>query len=49
VVPDPAMAADARTQLCQQLLAVGFSAVTMLSRPADISDLDRSGPRVVAA
>jgi len=49
VVPDPAMAADARTQLCQQLAAVGFSAVTMLTGPADTSDLGQSGQRGVAA
>ena len=49
VVPDPAMASDARTQLCQQLGAVGFGAVTMLTGPADISDLGQSGQRGVAA
>ncbi|HEU0147260.1 MAG TPA: exopolysaccharide transport family protein [Bradyrhizobium sp.] len=49
VVPDPAMAFDARTQLSQQLAAVGFGAVTMLTGPADISDLGQSSQRGVAA
>jgi uncharacterized protein involved in exopolysaccharide biosynthesis len=49
VVPDPAMASDARTQLSQQLAAVGFGAVTMLTGPADISDLGQSSQRGVAA
>ena len=38
VVPDASMAADARTLMCDQLKAVGFSEVTMLSRPAQPSD-----------
>ena len=33
VVPDASMAADARTLMCDQLRAVGFSEVTMLSKP----------------
>ncbi|SEN34953.1 exopolysaccharide transport family protein [Bradyrhizobium sp. OK095] len=48
VVPDAAMTPDARTLMCEQLLAVGFSDVTMLSRPVQPSN----GPetlRVVAA
>jgi succinoglycan biosynthesis transport protein ExoP len=49
VVPDPAMASDARAQLCQQLAAVGFGRVTMLTGPADISELGQSGQRGVAA
>jgi len=49
VVPDPSMAADARTRMCDQLRAVGFSEVTMLSRPAEPSDAVEPGPRVVAA
>jgi succinoglycan biosynthesis transport protein ExoP len=49
VVPDPAMASEARTQLSQQLAAVGFGAVTMLTGPADISDLGQSSQRGVAA
>jgi tyrosine-protein kinase Etk/Wzc len=49
VVPDPAMPMDARKQLHQQLAAVGFGAVAMLTKPADMSDLGQSGLRVVAA
>jgi uncharacterized protein involved in exopolysaccharide biosynthesis/Mrp family chromosome partitioning ATPase len=49
VVPDAAMAADARTLMCDQLMAVGFSEVTMLSTPAQPSDAVEPGPRVVAA
>src|ERR1700686_4404153 len=49
VVPDASMAADARTQMCDQLRAVGFMEVTMLSKPAQPSDAVDPGPRVVAA
>jgi succinoglycan biosynthesis transport protein ExoP len=50
VVPDAAMAPDARTLMCDQLRAVGFSDVTMLSRPMQpSSDTVQVGPRVVAA
>ena len=49
VVPDAAMAADARNLMCEQLKAVGFSEVTMLSRPALPSDAVDPAPRVVAA
>jgi succinoglycan biosynthesis transport protein ExoP len=49
VVPDASMAADARTLMCDQLTAVGFSEVTLLSRPAQPSDAVQPGPRVVAA
>ena len=49
VVPDPAMTADARTLMCDQLRAVGFSAVTMLSKPPLPTDVAEPGPRVVAA
>ncbi len=49
VVPDAAMAADARTAMCDQLRAVGFSEVTMLSGPAQPSDAVDPGPTVVAA
>lgn len=48
VVPDASMAPDARTQMCEQLRAVGFSEVTMLSRPVQPSDAMET-PRVVAA
>jgi uncharacterized protein involved in exopolysaccharide biosynthesis len=49
VVPDPSMTADARTLMCDQLRAVGFTAVTMLSKPPQRSDAVEPGPRVVAA
>jgi uncharacterized protein involved in exopolysaccharide biosynthesis/Mrp family chromosome partitioning ATPase len=49
VVPDASMAADARTLMCDQLRAVGFSDVTMLSKAAQPSDAVEPGPRVVAA
>ena len=49
VVPDASMTADARTLMCDQLKAVGFSEVTMLSKPAQPSDAVEPGPRVVAA
>ena len=49
VVPDASMAADARTLMCDQLKAVGFSEVTMLTRPAQPADAVDPGPRVVAA
>jgi hypothetical protein len=43
------MAPDARAVMCDQLKAVGFSEVTMLSKPAQPSDAVEPGPRVVAA
>jgi polysaccharide biosynthesis transport protein len=49
VVPDASMAADARNLMCDQLKAVGFSEVTMLSKPAQPSDAVEPAPRVVAA
>ena len=49
VVPDVSMASDARTLMCDQLKAVGFSTVTMLSKPVRPSDAVDPGPRVVAA
>jgi succinoglycan biosynthesis transport protein ExoP len=49
VVPDASMAADARTLMCDQLKAVGFGNVTMLSKPAQPSDAVDPAPRVVAA
>ncbi|SFH70420.1 GumC family protein [Bradyrhizobium sp. cf659] len=48
VVPDASMEPDARTLMCEQLKAVGFSEVTMLSRPVQPSDA-MDTPRVVAA
>lgn len=49
VVPDPSMAADARTLMCEQLAAVGFTEVTMLSKPSQPSNAIEPGLRVVAA
>jgi polysaccharide biosynthesis transport protein len=50
VVPDASMAPDARTLMCDQLRAVGFANVTMLSKPSQPSDAAvDAGPRVVAA
>ncbi|PAY04884.1 lipopolysaccharide biosynthesis protein [Bradyrhizobium sp. UFLA03-84] len=49
VVPDAAMAQDARHQMVDQLRAVGFSEVTMLSKPCAPSETVARGPRVVAA
>lgn len=49
VVPDASMAADARALMCDQLMAVGFSEVTMLSGPAEPADDVEPSPRVVAA
>jgi polysaccharide biosynthesis transport protein len=49
VVPDASMAPDARTLMCDQLRAVGFSDVTMLSKPVQPSNAIERGPRVVAA
>jgi polysaccharide biosynthesis transport protein len=49
VVPEASMAQDARALMCDQLKAVGFSDVTMLSKPCQPSDAVEPGPRVVAA
>jgi uncharacterized protein involved in exopolysaccharide biosynthesis len=48
VVPDAAMAQDARRLMVDQLRAVGFSEVTMLSKPCQPSEVVVP-PRVVAA
>ncbi|RZN11034.1 lipopolysaccharide biosynthesis protein [Bradyrhizobium genosp. SA-3] len=48
VVPDASMAPDARTLMREQLRAVGFSDVTMLSKPVQPTDAMET-PRVVAA
>jgi len=48
VVPDPKTPADARVQFRDQLKAVGFAEVTMLSRAAAWSDMAEPGPRVAA-
>jgi hypothetical protein len=47
-VPDAGMAPDARTLMCEQLRAVGFSEVTMLHKPVQPSNAAEA-PRVVAA
>jgi succinoglycan biosynthesis transport protein ExoP len=49
VVPEASMAQDARALMCDQLKAVGFFEVTMLSKPCQASDAVEPGPRVVAA
>ncbi|WP_024515430.1 GumC family protein [Bradyrhizobium sp. Tv2a-2] len=49
VVPDAAMEEDARHLMCEQLKAVGFSEVTMLSKPVQPSDPTDAAPTVVAA
>lgn len=49
VVPDTSMAPEARIQMCDQLRAVGFSEVTMLSRPCGTEDTVEPDPHVVAA
>ena len=49
VVPDASMAIDARTVMCEQLRAVGFREVRMLSGPVQPSDAVEPGPRVAAA
>jgi succinoglycan biosynthesis transport protein ExoP len=49
VVPEASMAQDACALMCDQLRAVGFAEVTMLSKPCQASDAVEPGPRVVAA
>lgn len=49
VVPDVSMTSDARKLMCDQLRAVGFSDVTMLSKPYQAEDAVEPAPRVVAA
>jgi Mrp family chromosome partitioning ATPase len=49
VVPEESMAQDVRALMCDQLRAVGFFEVTMLSKPCQASDAVEPGPRVVAA
>ncbi|HEX3136484.1 MAG TPA: lipopolysaccharide biosynthesis protein, partial [Casimicrobiaceae bacterium] len=49
VVPDESMTQDARDQMCDQLRAVGFSEVTMLSKSFRVSDAIEQDPHVVAA
>jgi succinoglycan biosynthesis transport protein ExoP len=49
VVPDPALEAGARAQMCEKLKAVGFPEVTMLSKPAEPAEAIELAPREVAA
>ncbi|MGB8401880.1 MAG: lipopolysaccharide biosynthesis protein, partial [Bradyrhizobium sp.] len=49
VVPDASMAANARALMVEQLKAVGFSEVTMLSKPYRPSDAVDPGWHVAAA
>jgi len=49
VVPDASMTSDARALMCDQLRAVGFSDVTMLSKAVQPSEATEAAPRVVAA
>jgi Mrp family chromosome partitioning ATPase len=49
VVPDASMSAEARKVMAEQLRDVGFSDVTMLSKPSQPADIVEPGPRVVAA
>jgi succinoglycan biosynthesis transport protein ExoP len=49
VVADASMQTDARTLMCEQLQAAGFSDVVMLSGPAAPSDAIEAAPHVIAA
>jgi uncharacterized protein involved in exopolysaccharide biosynthesis len=49
VVPDPSMTAEARKLMSDQLRDVGFTDVTMLSKPSQPADVVEPGRRVVAA
>jgi polysaccharide biosynthesis transport protein len=49
VVPDAAMTADARKLMCDQLMAAGFTGVTMLSEPSQPEAVEPGGPNVAAA
>jgi polysaccharide biosynthesis transport protein len=49
VVPDDSMEQDARALMCEQLKAVGFSEVTMLSGQVAPSNAVETAPQVVAA
>jgi succinoglycan biosynthesis transport protein ExoP len=49
VVPDPSMNAEARRLMADQLRDVGFTDVTMLSKPSQPADMVEPGRRVVAA
>jgi polysaccharide biosynthesis transport protein len=49
VVSDASMDSDARSIMCDQLRAVGFSDVAMLRKPCQPSDAVERSPRTVAA
>jgi uncharacterized protein involved in exopolysaccharide biosynthesis/Mrp family chromosome partitioning ATPase len=49
VVPDTSMNSEARKLMAGQLKDVGFTEVTMLSKPTLPADIVEPGPRVVAA
>ncbi|TMJ24515.1 MAG: lipopolysaccharide biosynthesis protein [Alphaproteobacteria bacterium] len=49
VVPDPSMEQDSRLRMCEQLKAVGFSEVVMLSKAVEPADGAETGLSVVAA
>jgi MinD-like ATPase involved in chromosome partitioning or flagellar assembly len=49
VVPEASMPQDARDVMCDELRAVGFSEVTMLSQPWEADDAVELSPRFVAA
>jgi Mrp family chromosome partitioning ATPase len=49
VVPDASMDRDARSIMCDQLRAVGFADVAMLSKACQPSDAAARSPQVVAA
>jgi hypothetical protein len=43
------MTSDALALMCEELKAVGFNEVTMLSKPVQPSNAVEAAPRVVAA
>lgn len=49
VVPAPTMTVEARARMAEQLVAVGFSEVTMLSRPVEPADPVAPGQHTAAA
>ena len=49
VVPEESMPAEARAVMCDQLKAVGFTGVSMLSKPAQPGDATEEARHVVAA
>jgi hypothetical protein len=49
VVPDPSLDAAVRAQMCEKLKAVGFSEVTMLSKPTQPAEATETASREPAA